>query len=635
MAIISSIGRRQFRSRLLIASIYTVLVLGALTMIYPFGLMLAGTTKSGMDVREQSLLPGFLVRDAALYQKHVEALFNESLEAMKNTYDIDVYAFDGVPLPVDVDTALVTQWHAFLDQADLPHHAGGLGYLGVRVSRQTMPLMIRSLKARLQARFDGDIEALNRELGTEFVGWNGFFVDPPQYLQRREKPSRIPFAVALRQFVAEQPRAYRYWFSPEGFYKTLFLKTQYTRKIEQYNAAHGTDHASWDAVHLTRRAPEGNAKAREDWLTFVRNTLNLFWVRADPAAAPLYHRFLKAKYGSIAALNERYGTNHARFEQVPLVAEVPDAGLVSSDWEAFLVGWKEPDTGRMYRLPDDLLYVHSVDFMFRDWLAGRFGGVAQINASLGTGFRDMLDIRPPQRAAHYLAFREMTGALRWEFVKRNFIAVVDYMVLHGRGLLNTVIYCALAVGAALLINPLAAYALSRYKMPSAYKVLLFLMLTMAFPPMVTQIPVFLMLRELGLLNTFWALILPGLANGYAIFLLKGFFDSQPRELYESAALDGAGEWVMFWQLTMNLSKPILAVIGLQAFTMAYSNFIFALLICQDEKMWTLMVWLYQLQNRSGPGVIYASLILAAIPTFLMFAFCQNIIMRGIVVPVEK
>ena len=161
------------------------------------------------------------------------------------------------------------------------------------------------------------------------------------------------------------------------------------------------------------------------------------------------------------------------------------------------------------------------------------------------------------------------------------------------------------------------------------------MATMAFPAMVTQIPSFLMLRQLHLLNTFAALILPGMANGFSIFLLKGFFDSLPRELYESAQLDGAGEWTMFWHLTMSLSKPILAVIALGAFTGAYSNFMFAFVVCQDQKMWTMMVWLYQLQSMSGRGVMYASLIIAAIPTFLIFAFCQNIIMRGIVVPSEK
>jgi multiple sugar transport system permease protein len=144
-----------------------------------------------------------------------------------------------------------------------------------------------------------------------------------------------------------------------------------------------------------------------------------------------------------------------------------------------------------------------------------------------------------------------------------------------------------------------------------------------------------MMRDLNLLNTFAALLLPGLAHGYSIFLLKGFFDALPRDLYESAQMDGAGEWTMFWHITMSLSKPILAVVALQAFTIAYSNFMFALLICQDEAMWTMMVWLYQLQMRSGPGVVYASLLIAAIPTLLIFIFCQNIILRGIVVPVEK
>jgi multiple sugar transport system permease protein len=86
---------------------------------------------------------------------------------------------------------------------------------------------------------------------------------------------------------------------------------------------------------------------------------------------------------------------------------------------------------------------------------------------------------------------------------------------------------------------------------------------------------------------------------------------------------------------MSLSKPILAVIALQAFNLAYSNFMFAFVVCQDEKMWTLMVWLYQLKQTSGPAVMYASLIIAAVPTLLIFLFCQNLIMRGIVVPSEK
>jgi multiple sugar transport system permease protein len=298
-------------------------------------------------------------------------------------------------------------------------------------------------------------------------------------------------------------------------------------------------------------------------------------------------------------------------------------------------GWIDSKTGRKFMLPDSALTYDCVDFHYADYLLKQYGSLNQVNTVFGTSYVNVLEIFPPQKQWHDRMFREIKGKLHWEFLVRNYITVINYIVLHGRGVFNTVVYCFLAILSALIVNPMAAYAMSRYKMPSTYKILLFLMLTMAFPPMVTQIPNFLVLREQGLLNTFAALILLSLANGYSIFLLKVLFDSLPKELYESASLDGAGEWVMFWQITMNLSKPILAVIAINAFNHAYANFMFALLTCQNEMMWTLMVWLYPLQAKSSQGVVFASLLIAAVPTFLVFLFAQNIIMRGIVVPVEK
>jgi multiple sugar transport system permease protein len=158
---------------------------------------------------------------------------------------------------------------------------------------------------------------------------------------------------------------------------------------------------------------------------------------------------------------------------------------------------------------------------------------------------------------------------------------------------------------------------------------------MTFPPMVTMIPNYLLMKDIGFLNTFYALIIPGMANGYSIFLLKGFFDSLPRELYEAADIDAASEFHKFWHIAMSLSKPILAVIALGAFNGAYSNFMFAVVLCPDEKMWTLMVWLVQMQAFSSRGAMMASLVLSAIPTLVVFIFAQNIILRGIVLPVEK
>ena len=241
----------------------------------------------------------------------------------------------------------------------------------------------------------------------------------------------------------------------------------------------------------------------------------------------------------------------------------------------------------------------------------------------------------PQFEADRKYVESNASDLRFYFGVNNYRMVLEYIFFYGRGIENTLIYCLAAIALALLVNPLAAYALSRYKLPGQFRVLLFLIATMAFPGVVTMIPNFLLLRDLGLLNTFAALLLPTMANGYSIFLLKGFFDSLPQELFEAADIDGASEWQKFWMITMNLSKPILAVIALGAFNGAYANFMYAFILCQDKEMWTLTVWLYQLQQFSSQGVVFASLMIAAVPTLLIFIFCQKVIIQGIVVPTEK
>ncbi len=633
MAIISQIGRKHWGVRLLLGSIYAVLALGAVTMIYPFLIMVSGSTKSAVDLKALDPVPAYLHDDLALYRKHIEGLFNESLDALNMAYDIDCPSFEIVAPPERPNAALVEEWQAFLRETPLPAYARTCGYLSAIVTR-TVPQGLREFKQAVAAQYGSRIDDVNRALGSDFVSWNSFFVIPENYLPRVRMPTGTPFARALEEFKAAQPEGHLYTFSPEGFYTRLYLKAMYSKDIAEYNRVHNTNHASYDEVHLPRRLPDGKVE-REDWETFVRENLNLLWVRVDDKALPLYRAFLKDKYGSLDVVNRNYGTAWRSFDEIPLITEPPFEGLALSDWAAFIAGWKDPDSGRTYRVPADQLSIYSADFLFRDFLERKYGTPAALNGKLGSAYGSFVDVLPPQRDAHYLAFLAARRDLRWEFSTRNYKAVLEYLLFHGRGIMNTAIYCSLAVIFALLVNPLAAYALSRYRMPSTYKILLFVMLTMAFPPMVTQIPVFLMLRKLHLLNTFAALILPGLANGYAVFLLKGFFDSLPKELYESASIDGASEWTMFWRITMSLSTPILSVIALQAFTAAYANFMYALLICQDERMWTLMVWLYQLQERSGQAVTYASLLIAAVPTFIIFILCQKVIMRGIVVPVEK
>ena len=261
----------------------------------------------------------------------------------------------------------------------------------------------------------------------------------------------------------------------------------------------------------------------------------------------------------------------------------------------------------------------TLDVRFTEWAAQR--GVEVIGI--------------PQKDLDYRDFLAEKNHWRKVFLTQNYQVVIDEILVNGRAIRNTLILVILSVVGTLLVNPMAAYALSRYRPKMTYQIILFCLVTIALPGEVTMIPVFLQLKEMGLLNTFGALVIPGLASGFSIFLLKGFFDSLPRDLYEAAELDGASEFTIFWLITMNLSRPILAVLALGAFTSAYGTFFYALILCPDPKMWTIMVYLFQLMQSVSPPILYAALILVSIPTILIFICCQNIILRGIVVPSEK
>ena len=211
------------------------------------------------------------------------------------------------------------------------------------------------------------------------------------------------------------------------------------------------------------------------------------------------------------------------------------------------------------------------------------------------------------------------------------------LFLRGQAWWNTIVLVVLTILATLTVNPLAAYALSRFRLRYTESILLFLLATMAFPAAVTAIPGFLLIRELGLLNTFAALVLPTVANGLSIFILKGFFDALPRELYEAATIDGAGEWQIFRHITLPMTTPILAVNALNAFVAAYNSWEWALLVCQRQSHWTLSVWLYQMSRQFGgtPWVVMAGFVMVSIPTAIVFLLCQRVILRGIVLPSMK
>lgn len=219
----------------------------------------------------------------------------------------------------------------------------------------------------------------------------------------------------------------------------------------------------------------------------------------------------------------------------------------------------------------------------------------------------------------------------------NYRLVAQYLFVRGRAFVNTLLLVVFSVLAALIVNPLAAYALSRFRMKGGERIIMFLLATMAFPAAVTAIPGFILIRDLGLLNTLAALVLPTVASGMSIFILKGFFDALPRELYEAAAIDGAGEWTVFTKITLPMTTPILAVNALNHFVAAYNSWEWAFLVCQKESQWTIAVWMYQMSREMAgqPWCVMAGFVIVSIPTALVFLLCQKVILRGIVLPSMK
>ena len=331
----------------------------------------------------------------------------------------------------------------------------------------------------------------------------------------------------------------------------------------------------------------------------------------DPRDVP---RFVERRYGTLEALNAAWPVPHRSFFDISFAAEsraAPDKTVEgdakSETWQA-LKKWYVDEA------------IAAGDHVSRTMPWPMAGHEDDVRNALAVQFAD-------HGTRDFLA-----GALA------NYRLVGEYLFVRGRAFFNTIVLVVLSVLASLTVNPLAAYALSRFKMRSTESVILFLLATMAFPAAVTAIPGFLLLRDLGLLNTFAALVLPTVANGMSIFILKGFFDALPRELYEAAAIDGAPEWTVFRRITLPMCAPILAVNALNAFIHAYASWEWAFLVCHKESHWTLAVWMYQMSVDTfagQPWCVMAGFVLVSIPTATVFILCQKVILRGIVLPSMK
>lgn len=625
MSVLTNVERHSRHGLLFQALVTVVLIVGSTAMIYPFMLMFSGAMRSEMDSAEMDPLPDYLVDTPTLTRKYLETKYNHNVSAMNPSRGYTDFSFAKATLPSVTQPARENDFRVFFDEVKPPHHWYFLG--GTEQFKLVPPRNLERFIDRLKTRYNGDLSALSRDLGVAINGWRGISFRSPEWTNPRFNYEPSAYWDEYFALAQERPLAEMGFVSVSGWFLENVIYPRYGRSsVTEYNRAHTTKIDSYQDFALPRRIPDENQPAlRAEWIEFVRNMINSSFVRTDEPDAD-YQDFLNNKYGDISKLNNRWNIDtYDTFDQI----ELPN----DRDW---VPAAQRPDYEEYLSTVDpEKLYLVGPAYAWWDWLEHKYGQIDALNQEYATPHAAWSQVDIPIADVELAYVRANAGSLRWEYATRNFRVVFDEILLQGRPFTNTLVYVGLSLLLSLSLQPLAAYGLSRFEPPGTWRLLLIFMATMAFPPMVGLIPQFLILQKTNMLNTFVALVLPIIVNGYLVFLLKGFFDSLPKHLYEAAVLDGASEIRIFLEITMALSKPILAVVALQTFNHAWLAFMYPLLVCPAEDMQVLAVWLYQFQQRADSPTVFASIMVTSIPTLLVFIFTQRTIMRGIAVPAEK
>lgn len=219
-------------------------------------------------------------------------------------------------------------------------------------------------------------------------------------------------------------------------------------------------------------------------------------------------------------------------------------------------------------------------------------------------------IHNPTFAAFSRTFRE-TDILRW----------------YGSSFITSVLTAALTVFTA----SLAAYALSRLHFRFKNVVFWFVLAGIMIPGQVLIVPQFREFGGAGLLNTYWAVILPQVPTAVAVFIFKQFFDGLPRDLDEAARVDGAGFWRTYRTIVMPLTRPAVAAVAIFTFVTTWNNLLWPLLVLSNPKLMTIPVGLATVQGSFGIRYAdtMASAILGALPLVAVFLLFQRHIVEGI------
>jgi len=197
---------------------------------------------------------------------------------------------------------------------------------------------------------------------------------------------------------------------------------------------------------------------------------------------------------------------------------------------------------------------------------------------------------------------------------------------------NSVVVAVLTTAGNLLFCAAAGYALAKLRFAGSRLLFAVVLGTIMVPGIVTLVPLFVLVSNLGLVNSYAGLVLPFLAQAFGVFLMRQFMLSIPDDLLEAARIDGAGELRIFWRIVLPLSRPALATLGILTFLASWNNFLWPLVAATTEDRYTLPVALalYSIgQNRARYDLLLAGSVLVVVPVLVVFVALQRHFVRGI------
>ncbi|SEF87014.1 carbohydrate ABC transporter membrane protein 2, CUT1 family (TC 3.A.1.1.-) [Caloramator fervidus] len=204
-----------------------------------------------------------------------------------------------------------------------------------------------------------------------------------------------------------------------------------------------------------------------------------------------------------------------------------------------------------------------------------------------------------------------------------------------RWILNSMIVSFISMFISIVFSATSAYAFSRYKFLGKKSGMIILLVTQMFPAAMLLLPLNILLTNMGLSEKLWALTIPYISSSvpFSIWLLKGYFDTIPTSIEESAYVDGASVLTTFYKIVLPLSKPALAVASIFCFMNSWSEYIVARVLIHDERLYTLPLGLVTLQGQYNTewGVYSACAILTSIPVMIIFSYLSKYLIGGLTI----